>query len=378
MGCTQTRKSPIRTASTPSCSVKIFARQVRRAAHAAIIASTWLALRPTNRAQGVDIDLEALRDTQMKLGGQKVRLLQSPSFAHGSHTMELPAASQEPTPHAQVQEQDGYVSTWAEGQATARLDRRLARRRHHAARDTPAAAAEPRLVLLHSDVLELPVPPVVGSDPLEAPDIVASLNYAMAYFHDRATLLRYLRGVVASLRPKTGVFITDMFGGPPTGETYADQDGLWAQFWDEPGFRRAQDGAEQVVLRPTADGDDLQVLPAPTPQQRGTRAEWPRGQLKLVRTGDAHGGFEYWREDGPVDYATNRFRMSLSFRFRDHSWLRDVFSYDFRIWSLREVGSLANPAHGSHGRGRLCQRAHPRAATQRCGPSRLGGGGGQR
>ena len=82
---------------------------------------------------------------------------------------------------------------------------------------------------------------------------------------------------------------------------------------------------------------DRQVLPAPPPEARGTRAEWPRGRLKLVRTGEEHGGFEYWREDGPIDYATNRFRMSLSFRFADHSWLRDVFAYDFRIWSLREL-----------------------------------------
>ncbi|WFD18871.1 non-specific serine/threonine protein kinase [Malassezia caprae] len=303
----------------------------------AIIASTWLALRPENRSQGVDIDLEALRDTQAKLGGKKVQLLQSPAYAHAPHTLELPATAAEPAAPSSAEGVPGYISTWAEGQASARLDRRLAKRQQRMTHDTAATSAASRLVLLHSDVLDLPVPPVEGCAPLEAPDIVASLNYAMAYFHDRATLLRYLRGVVASLRPKTGVFITDMFGGPPTGETYEDQDRLWAQFWDEPGFRRTQDGAEQVVLRPSTGGDDLQVLPGPTPEQRGTRAEWPRGHLKLVRTGDAHGGFEYWREDGPIDYATNRFRMSLSFRFRDHSWLRDVFSYDFRIWSLREL-----------------------------------------
>lgn len=307
---------------------------------AAIIASTWLALRPENRSQGVDIDLDALRDTQAKLGGKKVQLLQSPSYAQAPHTMELPATAAEPSASPLEKNASSYISTWAEGQATARLDRRLAKRQQRAAQNSPVAANEPRLVLLHSDVLDLPVPPVQGRTPLEAPDIVASLNYAMAYFHDRATLLRYLQSVVASLRPKTGVFITDMFGGPPTGESYEDQDRLWAQFWDEPGFRRAQDGAEQVVLRPCTGDDDLQVLPGPTPKQRGTRAEWPRGHLKLVRTGDAHGGFEYWREDGPIDYATNRFRMSLSFRFSDHSWLRDVFSYDFRIWSLREVRSL--------------------------------------
>lgn len=300
----------------------------------AIIAKTWLALRPQNRSQGVDIDLDALRDTQRKLGGKRVALIQSPSFAQGAHSVELPATSMDPSESAASS--GTYVSTWEEGQASARLDRRLEKKRAHEPKTSEAP--EPRVVLVHADVLELPIPAVPGHAALEAPDIVASLNYAMAYFHDRATLKRYLASVRASLRPKTGVFITDMFGGPPTGEVYEDQDALWTQFWDEPGFRRAASDAAQYVL-PTRrdDDDDLVVRPAPSADERGTRAEWPRGKLKLVRTGDTHGGFEYWREDGPIDYATNRFRMSLSFRFSDRSWLRDVFSYDFRIWSLKEL-----------------------------------------
>ena len=324
---------------------------VRRAlTHAAIVANTWLALRPQNRSQGVDIDLDALRDTQRKLGGRRVQLLQSPAFAQAPHTREIPAESADPVPilpapGCGASAVDGYVSTWAEGQATARLDRRIAKRQAQARASAPEAAPEPRIVLVHSDVLDLPIPPPVSGEPLEAPDLVASLNYAMAYFHDRATLLQYLRGVVKSLRPHTGVFITDMFGGPPTGEEYEDQAALWERFWHEPGFLRSASDAQQKVLdadrpatRPRRSArDDLQVFPAPTTEQCGTRAEWPRGKLKLVRTGQEHGGFEYWREDGPVDYATNRFRMSLSFRFRDGSWLRDVFSYDFRIWSLKEV-----------------------------------------
>ena len=293
----------------------------------AIIAKTWLTLRPQNRSQAVDIDLEALRDTQNILGGRRARLLQSPSFANAPHTVELMPASMEP-------KDARGETTWDvhEGQATTRLDRRLAKR-------SPAhEAPEPRITLLHSNVLELPMLPPVGEPPLEAPDMVASLNYAMAYFHDRATLKQYLTGVLHSLRPKTGVFITDMFGGPPTGEVYEDQEALWTRFWDEPGFRRTH-GTQYVLptVRDDDDDDDLVVRPAPTDEERGTRAEWPRGKLKLVRTGQAHGGFEYWREDGPIDYATNRFRMSLSFRFRDRSWLRDVFSYDFRIWSLKEL-----------------------------------------
>lgn len=316
----------------------------------AIIARTWLTLHPENTSQGVDIDLAALQDSQRRWGAGRVRLVQSPAYSHATCTTEMPTAS---APTTDAPARDTPVSTWTPGQASARLDRRLAKKH---AKHTPHTAPEPRMTLLHSDVLDMPVPPLASGESLAAPDLVASLNYAMAYFHDRATLLAYLRSVVASLRPKTGVFITDMFGGPSTGEEYDEQPALWDTFWDEPGFRRSDADAEQTVLdadlpharRTRGAHDDLQVLPPPTDAQRGTRAEWPRGRLKRVRTGQEHGGFEYWREDGPVDYATNRFRMSLSFRFSDRSWLRDVFAYDFRIWSLRELTEAMEEAGFAH------------------------------
>ncbi|WFD33473.1 hypothetical protein MCUN1_000286 [Malassezia cuniculi] len=321
----------------------------------AVVAKTWLALHPENTSQGVDIDLEALQDTQRRVPG--VRLLQSPAYAQSEHTVVLAdglagVASDAEATHASADANanaDAAVQQPAPAPvdaATARLNRRIAKREAKAKEPKQASASTaPRMTLLHSDVLDLPVPPVAsGETALEPPDLVASLNYAMAYFHDRATLVRYLRGVVATLRPNTGVFITDMFGGPPTGEEYPPQDELWEKFAHEPGFLRSAEDANQLVLDsdlrkagPRSDRDDLQVMRAPQDEQLGTRAEWPRGKLKLVRTGNEHGGFEYWREDGPVDYMTNRFRMSLSFRFKDGSWLRDVFSYDFRIWSLREL-----------------------------------------
>lgn len=315
----------------------------------AVVAKTWLSLHPENTAQGVDIDLDVLQDTQSRVPG--VRLLQSPAYAQSDHTTELAsgecagAAASEPAAQEEAPRETPRMSVVDE-----RLNRRRAKREAKRATkseekaDKPAGDG-PRLTLLHSDVLDLPVPPTAGREhALEPPDLVASLNYAMAYFHDRATLVRYLRGVVATLRPRTGVFVTDMFGGPSTGEEYPPQDELWERFAGEPGFMRSAEDANQLILDadlkrsgPRSERDDLQVMPAPRDDQLGTRAEWPRGKLKLVRTGDEHGGFEYWREDGPVDYMTNRFRMSLSFRFTDGSWLRDVFSYDFRIWSLREL-----------------------------------------
>ena len=67
--------------------------------------------------------------------------------------------------------EDTYVTSWAEGQGSERLDRRLAKRKDrkpkkaagHGKCDGPTAAApEPRMLLLHGDVLELPVPPTMG------------------------------------------------------------------------------------------------------------------------------------------------------------------------------------------------------------------------
>lgn len=375
----------------------------------AIIATTWAGMDARNKSQGVDIDLVALKDTQRRLRNRQgfVQLLQSPAFAgQGEFTKvlalddtdtQLPAecAEQERVQEAPKEEQ--VSDTWAPGAATERFDRKrnkkLAKQSKKEAALAAAAAAKekassqssastttapslgPKMQLLHSDVLSLPVPPTCQSSSasasaLEAPDVIASLNYAMAYFHDRATLLRYLRMARATLRPRTGVFITDMFGGPSTGESYPDQDETWARFQDEVGFGRdGGDARGQHVLRADrskthattataleaidgrgrnsfkhnkAESEEepervLELMPAPSASAVGTRAEWPRGKLKLVRTGSEHGGFEYWREDGPVDWMTNRFRMSLSFRFSDASWLRDVFWYDFRVWSIKEL-----------------------------------------
>ncbi|WFC97321.1 hypothetical protein MYAM1_000031 [Malassezia yamatoensis] len=311
-----------------------------------VVARTWLTLRESNQSQGVDIDLEALQDSQKRWGTRQVRILQSPAYANASHTTELPLPVDGIDALETASDMMHIQSTWDQGQASARFERRLAKRQQQKANSSNVRpASEPRMTLLHSDVLDLPVPPMPSGETLEAPDLVAALNYAMAYFHDRKTLLAYLTSVKQSLRPHSGVFITDMFGGASSGEKYENQKELWDEFWTEPGFLRSDADAKQMVLDADRPGsryareanDDLQVVPAPDPASIGTRAEWPRGRLKLVRTGTEHGGFEYWREDGPIDYATNRFRMSLSFRFSDKSWLRDVFSYDFRIWSLREL-----------------------------------------
>ena len=340
----------------------------------AVVARTWLSLDPRNSSQGVDIDLDALRDTRSRIEREAARhkaiIVQSPAYASSHDALGRELADESPvSDKAAIEDssQDQCThrkgSTWDVGAASDRFERRfqarLAKDKAKCEKKAVAAASgktipqfteqEP-VLLLHSDVQDLPFSYLPLSKPepvaVPSPDVIAAFNYALCYFHDRGSLLSYLRVCRSTLKPGTGVFCCDLFAGPPTGETYEDQEALWTRFEKEPGFVRPSD-----ALRPNGDAGELRpdwkgaqgkgeirvVGPPASESHRNTCAEWPKGKLKLVRTGEENGGFEYWREDGPIDYLTNRFRMSLSFRFRDGSWLRDFFSYDFRIWSLKEV-----------------------------------------
>lgn len=240
------------------------------------------------------------------------------------------------------------TSTWDDGAASDRFERRFLAKRAKAqlagARSRTAtpdgSRKEPTdvevMTLIHADVLSLPLDGIA----IEAPDLIYAGNYALSYFHDRSSLLGYLRQCRRTLRPGTGVLIVDPFAGPtnwePSNESERrEQDELWSRFAQEPGFLRSDQDDPPAPLK----GNDLDFW---TPEQASASGSdwrcWPRGSLVLVRSGHVSGGYEYWREDGPLDYTTNRFRMSLSFRFtKDGSWLRDYFSYDFRVWGLREI-----------------------------------------
>ncbi|KAK0550444.1 hypothetical protein OC846_003641, partial [Tilletia horrida] len=347
----------------------------------AIVAKSWLSLDPQNKSQGVDIDLDALQDTQQRYGPEAVRIVQAPRFSgekNGPIELEPISKADAVQPEStrsgidSPEAKTGSSSTWDVGAASDRFERRFqarqAREKAKAAqagngKQTVDTGKEPRLTLLHSDVLDLPLPPIQNSkETLDPPDLIAALNYGLCYFHDRSTLVEYLAMCARTLRPKTGVLICDQWGGPPTGEAYPpDQPGLWAKFEQEVGFKRKRASEnplmKNLAARETSSAPDtamldeleaallhddvrrglLAIYPEPTPDIKDTPAEWPRGKLKMVRKGKQHGGFEYWREDGPIDFMTNRFRMGLSFRFSDGSWIRDFFSYDFRIWSIKEI-----------------------------------------
>jgi hypothetical protein len=311
-----------------------------------------------NRAQGVDIDYDALVVAHRRISRTKkgARLIQSAQHSSNGKVRVVDVEGGLPEDSSMDEANRSInsgastpTSTWDNGAASDRFERRfLAKKAKAQLAEAKSRASTPErkkeespldedvLTLLHADVLSLPLD---GID-VELPDLVYAGNYALSYFHDRKSLLGYLQQCRRTLRTETGVLIVDPFAGPTNWEPSNDderreQDDLWSQFASESGFLRSEQDDPPVALK----GDDLEFWKAKQPSTSGSdwRA-WPRGRLILVRSGHLNGGYEYWREDGPIDYTTNRFRMSLSFRFtKDKSWARDYFSYDFRVWSLREI-----------------------------------------
>lgn len=311
---------------------------------------------PHNTAQAVDIDYSALSDTLRRSRKGKARLLQSPSFSPTNCTREvsLDEVGQSGQGVSSIEENfnhsssssDGVngsstSSTWDQGATSERFERKFQARlkKEKKKKDVKSSSNPindgegldshlnpntPRLTLLQSDVLELPVPPIPSSSSskstqtsseseLPPADLIASLNYAMCYFHSRSTLISYLKVALKTLRPKTGVFVTDLFGGPPTGENYLDQKPLWDRFEKELGFNSSKRDVRRRVGEENSNGlssgkkrevngeieneDDrlagkVEIHPAPLEGTKGTPAEWPGGKLKMVRKGTEHGGFE--------------------------------------------------------------------------------------
>ncbi|KAJ1979495.1 hypothetical protein H4R34_002812 [Dimargaris verticillata] len=112
--------------------------------------------------------------------------------------------------------------------------------------------------------------------PLPKAHVIASLNYALFYFHERQKLVQYLRVSYANLN-SFGILVADAFGG-------------------------------------TRLFNDL-----------------PRTKTRSMGTYTYH--FEY----RSFDALTNLGRYAIHFEFCDGSWIRNHFTYTFRIYSLAEL-----------------------------------------
>ncbi|CAO1636058.1 unnamed protein product [Sympodiomycopsis kandeliae] len=380
------------------------------------VAVHWLTMNHEHRSQAVDIDLDALKIARRRLKQQRhplgeswsCKLLQHAEYNEdGTTSRWLEEEEEDGLEHAadestRSSDADEVQNSWSKGATTDRFERKFQakqaklRQKHQKdrAKDRAKAAKKfagsignleideddsPHLMLLHSSVLSLPVPSppkAARHAKAQAPDIVASLNYALSYFHKRSDLVAYLSSVQKSLRRSTGVLISDQFAGPTSEaarkdygqgreltaeEETAEQEELWSKFTKEAGFLRRGETVDRLPAtlgqhpgvqlwkpnsnKATSEGDA--AYEQVHSQDGADAAVWPRGRLSLVRKGDVplkeNGstrmvGFEYWREDAPTDLRTNTFRMSLSFRFtEDGSWIRDYFSYNFRFWSMAEV-----------------------------------------
>nr|KAJ3419242.1 hypothetical protein HK105_007214 [Polyrhizophydium stewartii] len=107
-------------------------------------------------------------------------------------------------------------------------------------------------------------------------DLIAALNYGVFYHHRRADLVKYLRRCADALN-HGGVLIVDCFGG--------------------------------------------------------ARVSSVEGRLFKRRFSD----FTYFFEQKPMDALSSIVHVHLHFRFDDGSWLKNAFTYEFRVYTIREI-----------------------------------------
>lgn len=137
-------------------------------------------------------------------------------------------------------------------------------------------AAE-RVHLLNTDVMTVRTPPPGG----RGVDIILAMNFSYFIFKQRATLRRYFQRVRRGLR-RGGLFMLDAYGGSDA-------------------FR------ELTERRPIKDA--------------------PKGI----------GPFTYIWEQETYDPITGETTCHISFRLRDGSRLRRVFTYHWRVWTIPEL-----------------------------------------
>mmetsp|Transcript_21860 Transcript_21860/g.37678 ORF Transcript_21860/g.37678 Transcript_21860/m.37678 type:complete len:364 (-) Transcript_21860:978-2069(-) len=114
-------------------------------------------------------------------------------------------------------------------------------------------------------------------DTLEQPvDVVVAFNYALCFSHTRTRLLEYLRNAFKGLDKKCGMFVADLYGGT---SSYV--------------------------------------------QNKTSKREFPE--------------FTYIWEQISYDFASNIASNALSFKFPDGSMMKRVFTYQFRLWTLRDI-----------------------------------------
>ncbi|MEM1209127.1 MAG: class I SAM-dependent methyltransferase [Planctomycetota bacterium] len=126
--------------------------------------------------------------------------------------------------------------------------------------------------------------PVVVADVMDLVgprvDAVAALNFSIGEWHDRPSLVRYLKHARRCL-DRRGVVIVDLFGGR----------GAWHA---------------------------------------------PRRQRRRIVPSDGE-PFDYVWEQRAVDPVRSRVTCTMHFDREDGRWIDDAFAYDWRLWGVREL-----------------------------------------
>ncbi|MFP4143596.1 MAG: class I SAM-dependent methyltransferase [Phycisphaeraceae bacterium] len=175
----------------------------------------------------------------------------------------------------------GPTVRWASGHAEAVLGERME-----------------DLHLLEADVLEVTRPKV---------DVVCAFNFSTFVYHDRKSLIRYLRAARKSLRPG-GIIVLDAYGGPGAIHT----------------------GSQTRHVEPEA--------------------------------GEGPAAFDYVWEQRAFDAMTHRTDCRIHFDLPGQPRIESAFRYDWRLWTLPELAELLREA-GFAATAVWCDRYDPEAGT---------------
>lgn len=131
---------------------------------------------------------------------------------------------------------------------------------------------------LCADVLELPRPGM----PLF--DVVGANNYSHCTFKTPALMEEYFATAFRAL-PEEGLFIVDCYGGPESEGT----------------------SVEEIASYTIPIGEGVEA------------------------------SFDYVYEQASYDPVTRHQVVKVHFHFEDDSWMRDAFSYEWRVWQIEEL-----------------------------------------
>jgi len=137
-----------------------------------------------------------------------------------------------------------------------------------------------RVTLVRGDVSAIRLPRV---------DVACALNFSWWVFHERAQLIRYLRGAHAALRPG-GVLVLNMFGGAAAEQELAER-----------------------TRKPAENAADGTPLP----------------------------GFTYVWEHSAINAADRRLLAHIHFEFKDGRRMTRAFTYDWRMYTIPELKDAA-------------------------------------